>query len=130
MTTTFPPIERLIAFYPSRDLGASRAFYGGVLGLTLARDQGSCLIFEVASAGYLGFCRHDRLPGGEGAQHAGLILTLVTHDVDGAYAHLVAHGVACEGPPEWSETYGIYHLFARDPDGYRVEIQRFREPLA
>ena len=51
------------------------------------------------------------------------------NDVDGAYEVLVALGVETEAPPKLNERFGIYHFFARDPDGYRLELQRFNEPL-
>ena len=122
-----PPDSHLIAFYPVRDLAASRDFYGRDLGLALARDQGACLIFTAPGGGHVGFCQADAnapLP-----MHDGLILTLVTSDVDGAYRRLLRLGVETERPPTRDASFGIYRFFARDPDGYRVEIQRFDEPL-
>jgi catechol 2,3-dioxygenase-like lactoylglutathione lyase family enzyme len=41
---------------------------------------------------------------------------------------LQAHGVEITKPPTYNERYQIYHLFARDPNGYLVEIQRFEDP--
>lgn len=117
--------EAVIPFYPCRDLEATRDFYGRDLGLGIERDQGSCLIFR-AGRGYLGFCQHESaLP-----DHPGLILTLVLGDVDGAYRRLQRLAVETEGPPRTNERFGIYHFFARDPDGYRLEVQRFLEPLS
>ena len=116
--------DGLISFYPCRDLQATTAFYRQ-LGLAIARDQGSCVIFRVAAGGYLGFCEHAQaLP-----EHPGLILTLLLDEVDAAYEQLTALGVVIEGPPEFSERFGITHFFARDPDGYRLELQRFSDPL-
>ena len=118
--------DAFIAFYPCHDLSASRDFYERDLGLRLARDQKTCLIFHVAGRGYLGFCQHE---GGVPA-HDGLILTLVTDDVDEVYKTLRRLNVETEAPPRLNEQHGIYHFFARDPDGYRVEVQRFLEPLS
>lgn len=117
----------LIVFYPVRDLAATRDFYARDLGLALARDQGACLIFRAPGGGHVGFCLHE-----EGAlpSHDNLILTLVTPDVDGAYRHLRRVGVETDHAPRRNERFGIYHFFARDPDGYRVEIQRFDRPLS
>ncbi len=113
-----------IGFYPCRDLARTTEFYGA-LRLNVARDQGSCVIFRVAEGGFLGFCQHDKtLP-----EHPGLILTLVLDDVDGAYRTLTDLGVRTEAPPKLNERFGIYHFFARDPDGYRLELQRFSDPL-
>lgn len=122
-----PPVSHLIAFYPVRDLAATRDFYARDLGLALARDQGSCLIFGARGGGHFGFCLHD---GGDPLPvHDGLILTLVTPDVDAVYRHLRRVGVETESGPSRNEAFGIYHFFARDPDGYRVEVQRFDLPL-
>lgn len=49
-------------------------------------------------------------------------------EVDAWHAHLQAHGVPIRKPPTHNDTYRIYHLFAQDPNGYLVEIQRFEDP--
>ncbi|CAN5451839.1 VOC family protein [soil metagenome] len=118
-------IHGLIPFYPCHDLAATADFYSRDLKLPLARDQETCLIFRVTAGAYLGFCQHD----GPLPRHQGLILTLLANDVDGLYGRLRSLGVETEGAPRLSEGYRIYHFFARDPDGYRLEVQRFVEPL-
>lgn len=115
---------QLIAFYPAADLEKTRAFYEHLLGLKLVRDQGTCLIFEVAENAYLGFCEHL-----QPIKDLSFIITLITADVDGAFETLRAAEVLVEGPPSHNEHYGIYHVFARDPNGYRLELQRFDKPL-
>lgn len=120
-------IDGFIGFYPCRDLARTTRFYRA-LGLEVARDQGSCVIFRVAAGGFFGFCRHDETPE-HVSVHPGLILTLVLNDVDGAYKTLVELGVETEAPPTFNERFGITHFFARDPDGYRLELQRFTDPL-
>ncbi len=117
--------EGLIAFYPTQDLQATRVFYETVLGLELVRDQQSCLIFKVTSGGYLGFCHHETpVPN-----HAGVILTLLTDNVDDVYEKLKALNTNFETPPKHNPRYQIYHFFARDPNAYRLEVQRFDSPL-
>ena len=118
-------LDAFVAFYPCHDLSASRDFYERDLGLEIARDQQTCLIFQVAGQGYVGFCQHE----GDLPRHDGLILTFVTDAVDEVYKALRRRNVETEAPPRLHETYGIYHFFARDPDGYRVEVQRFDKPL-
>ena len=101
------------------------AFYGETLGLSVVLDQGGCRIFRVSRDGFLGVCRcSEARPRGPD----GVIVTLVSDDVDGWYERLKAKGVAFETPPRANPEYGIYHCFLRDPDGYRVEIQRFDNP--
>ncbi len=114
-----------IAFYPCHDLAATTDFYTRDLGLALARDQKSCVIFKVASEAYLGFCQHE----GEILHHEGVIITVLTDEVDEVYQRLLSLNIETEGKPKQNEAFGIYHFFARDPDGYRLELQRFSEPL-
>ncbi|HYO88464.1 MAG TPA: VOC family protein [Candidatus Limnocylindrales bacterium] len=119
------PIEQQITFLYVRDLNASAAFYAGILRLPLARDQGPCRIFRTAPNAYLGICqREDVSPAPQG-----LIVTLVTDDVEGWYALALAAGAHVEGPPAHNDHYRITHCFLRDPDGYCVELQRFDDRL-
>lgn len=108
-----------ITFCATADLEATTDFYGGVLSLPLVLDQGRCRIWRVAAQGYIGFCQRDLV------STQGIILTLVSDDVDGWHRRLVEHGVHIEKAPAFNPECGIYHLFCRDPNGYLVEIQRF-----
>jgi catechol 2,3-dioxygenase-like lactoylglutathione lyase family enzyme len=118
------PFDQFIVFLYTQDLEATSVFYSQVLGLHLVRDQGNCRIFRSNHGAYLGFCTHL-----EAARPEGIILTLVTQDVDGWAASLRARGIILEQPPLHNEKYRIHHFFLRDPNGYRIEIQRFDEPL-
>ena len=111
-----------ITFLHVADLQRSAGFYGGVLGLELVRDQGACLIYRATGRSYLGVCSHRT------SEPGGVIVTLVTDDVDGWAERLSAVGYECEGPAH-DERFALYHLFVRDPDGHHVEIQRVDEPL-
>ena len=121
---TRPPITEFIAFLPAPNWEATRQFYEQTLGLPCALEQVDCCIYRVAGAGYLGFCRRAETP--QPAER--VILTLVTPAVDEWHSHLQAHGVEIAKPPAYNERYHIYHLFARDPNGYLIEIQRFDDP--
>jgi catechol 2,3-dioxygenase-like lactoylglutathione lyase family enzyme len=116
--------DAFIPFYPVHDLAATRDFYQREVGLELERDEARCLIFR-AAGGYLGFCLFD----GALPSHEGLTLSLVAPDVDTVYQRLRSLGVETELSPRRNEHYRIYHFFARDPDGYRLEVRRFIEPL-
>jgi catechol 2,3-dioxygenase-like lactoylglutathione lyase family enzyme len=124
-------ITQQITFLDAADLTRTADFYERILGLRLARDQGSCRIYHVAGNAYLGFCRRDQASAVSPRGAAGVtVLTLISDDVDGWYARLVANGVEIVQPPTDKPQFRIYNAFARDPDGYLVEIQRFWEPLA
>lgn len=117
--------DQLVTFFYTRDLDASAGFYGETLGLPLALDQGACRIFKTSPEGFLGVCRcSEQRP----CSPDGVIVTLVTDDVDGWYQRLKAKGVAFDTAPTETAAYNIYHCFLRDPDGYQIEIQSFRDP--
>ena len=112
-----------ITFCYTKNLADSAAFYEGIMGLSLALDQGTCRIYRVTGNAHLGFCERR-----EAARPDGIILTLVTDDVDGWHQRLTAEGVPCEKAPAYNPAYKIYQSFFRDPNGYLIEIQRFEDP--
>ena len=116
-----PPIDQQITFLYTRDLEETARFYEQVLGLALAVDQGDCRIYRVSRDGYVGFCRRAAAP----AEPAGIIITIVTDQVDEWFHLLQERGVEFEKPPAHNPRYQIYHCFLRDPNGYLIEIQRF-----
>lgn len=112
-----------VTFAYTADLEATARFYEDVLGLTLSLDQGTCRIYRAAANAHLGFCTREAGPAPDG-----VILTLVTQDVDAWAERLRAAGVPLDKEPTHSERYNIYHCFFRDPNGYLLEIQRFEDP--
>lgn len=118
------PVASQITFCYTDNLPVTDQFYVEIMGFPLVIDQGSCHIYSVTPHSFIGFCQRNAV----GINHDNLILTLVTDDVDGWYERLKAHGATVVEPPTTSERYRIYHFFARDPNGYRLEIQRFLSP--
>lgn len=112
-----------ITFCYTRDLKTTAEFYGEILGLEQVLDQGGCRIYRTAEQAFLGFCQRV-----ETGTPDGVILTLVTEDVDGEFERLSAAGVLFEKEPALNPEYNIYHCFLRDPNGYLLEIQRFEDP--
>lgn len=118
-------VSQQITFLDTRDLARTADFYERILGLRLARDQGTCRIYHVSGEAYLGFCQRPDAP----TEPRGLVLTLVTEQVDEWCAHLRRQGVEFVKEPAENPPYRIYNAFVRDPNGYVIEIQRFWEPL-
>ena len=112
-----------IVFLPTADLERTREFYSVTLGFEIALDQGACLIFRVGG-GYWGFCA----AGEAHADPSKTILTLVTDDVDGWHLRLTEAGVPCDGDAKLNERCKIYHFYADEPNGYRLEVQLFEDP--
>ena len=119
-----PSIDQQVTFLYTADLEETAAFYETILELPLVLDQGSCRIYGAGGGAFLGFCRH--LTAGE--RPSGVILTLVSQDVDAWYDYLRQKQVVFEKPPQHNPQFKIYHCFLRDPNGYLIEIQRFDDP--
>lgn len=119
-----PAIQQQVTFLYSKDLEETRVFYEEVLGLSLVLDQGVCLIFYAAVGAYLGFCQHLQ----EAKTPSGVILTLVTDEVESWYEYLEQQGLLIDEPPSYNEKFNILHFFLRDPNGYLIEFQRFLNP--
>jgi len=114
-----------ITFLHTSDLAATHNFYANLLGLSLVRDQGTCIIFQINQGAYLGFCKHiEQITDGRK-----VILTMVEDDVDGWYHTLQNRGAEILSEPQANPDYQIYHFFLKDPNGYWIEIQRFDQPL-
>lgn len=124
MPATLAPTAQ-VTFLPTADLDATAAFYEGVLGLALVRDQGLCRIYRTAPAAHLGFCaRGTAVP-----TEFRVVLTLLVDDVAAAFAAVVAAGAPAVSEPAHSERFACTSAFVRDPNGYLVELQRFDVPL-
>jgi catechol 2,3-dioxygenase-like lactoylglutathione lyase family enzyme len=120
------PFDQQVTFLYTADLAATADFYENRLGLPLVLDQSACRIYRVAHNAFVGFCSHSS--AGSAASPTGVVLTLVTDDVDRWYERLQAQGVEFEKTPALNQEFNIYHCFLRDPNGYLLEIQRFLDP--
>jgi catechol 2,3-dioxygenase-like lactoylglutathione lyase family enzyme len=115
--------DQQVTFLSVSDLERSTVFYTETLRLSPVLAQEDCRIFAVSNTAFVGVCLRP-----EAVDPTGVIVTLVTDDVDRWHDRLVAAGVACEKAPTLNERYNIYQALYRDPDGYLIEIQRFLEP--
>ena len=118
--------EQMITFIYVSDLDVSTRFYENIMGFPLRLDQGTCRIVETnqGGGGLLGYCTRNKNP----KPGCDLIITLVTSSVDEWYEYLLDCGVNIPEPPKINQKYKIYHFFFTDPDGYKLEIQEFRDP--
>jgi catechol 2,3-dioxygenase-like lactoylglutathione lyase family enzyme len=118
-------VQYQITWVYTEALAPCVTFYRDTLGLAVAHDAGSAMIFETAPAARIGVCEAfgDRV-----VQPEGSMLTLVVADraaVDAAYLRLKEAGVALRGAPEEIARFGIYSFFCADPNGYQIEVQCF-----
>ena len=82
------------------------------------------MIYHIAGSSFIGVCR-----GTPSDMPNGVTITLVSDDVDGWHSNLMERDVNIRNSPRFNEKYQIYHFYLQDPDGYTIEIQRFKEPL-
>jgi catechol 2,3-dioxygenase-like lactoylglutathione lyase family enzyme len=119
------------------DMPTSVAFYRDVLGFELVETsprRGSedsddfdwCLLRRdgidlMLNTAYEVDQRPIRPPAERVAVHDDTALFFGCRDLDAAYRHLRAHGVAAEEPR--TAPYGMRQVWLRDPDGYVVCLQ-------
>jgi len=115
-------MKDVIHFYKTYDLTAVRRFYGDVLGLTLYKDQGKCLIYDLDGHGKIGFCTHHP------AHHANSTCIAFVYErkieVERMYERLKTE-VSSITQPKLNDEFKLYHFFAEDPDGHTLEFQVF-----
>ncbi len=113
--------KEFITFLGTDNLTVTSDFYENMLGLTLYKDQGVCLIFNINSTSKIGFCEHMPIIHSKKSP----IITLVTDDVDEIYNKLIKSDIKIPEKPKINQKFKIYHFFFEDPNGYTIEIQKF-----
>lgn len=116
-------IQQSVTFLYVKDLGISAEFYAHTLNLPLVLEQTNCNIYRLTKTSFLGICENP-----EKADPNGIIITLVSDQLEEWQSFLETKGLSLEKPITYNPTYNITHLFLRDPDGYLIEIQTFHDP--
>jgi catechol 2,3-dioxygenase-like lactoylglutathione lyase family enzyme len=112
-------VVSVIHFYGTQELSKCYDFYVNTLGFALYKDQGLCHIYQLTNSSFIGFCEHLPVV----SQERSPIITLVVGDVWKVY-HLWSQWQTLE-EPTISSKFNIEHFFAKDPNGYTLEVQRF-----
>ena len=125
-------IEGLVPLIQVFDMPISLRFYRDVLGFEVVRRSGTSdgcgwVWLRLNGAELMLNTAYDdgqRPPQPDGrrlAAHNDTALFIGCPDVDGAYEHLLAHGLQLEKPK--IAPYGMKQLYAKDPDGYGLCFQ-------
>lgn len=121
--SALPTVQQITWIY-TLQLAETARFYAETLALEQVLDQGFCRVFRTSATSFIGLCqRPDRH-----VEPKGVIMSLITPDVDGWHARLKELGADIENPPRYSESAKAYAFFCRDPNGYRIEFQWFHDP--
>lgn len=108
-----------LVFLSTRRLKDIVEFYISRLGMEIWLKQDDCTILRQGNL-MLGFCERAT------AEVCGIITFYFAskEEVDNRYEALRD---LADGPPRENPKYRIYHFFLRDPEGRRLEIQKFHE---
>jgi nitroreductase len=109
-----------LTFFGTGDLEKMKDFYIYRVGMNLWLEQEDCAVFSHGNL-LLGFCTREQ------KDDSGIITFFYSEEreVDEVYERL--QDVATSEPVA-DEKYGIFHFFAADPEGRRVEFQCFFNP--
>lgn len=110
-----------ITFLYTPDLDTTELFYSQIMNLEMILDQGKCKIFQINPCAFIGFCNTENL----NRTDDNIIITFVLNNVDEWYKKFCMHNIEIVKHPQLNQEFQIYHFFARDPNGYLLEIQRF-----
>ena len=110
-----------IVFFRTQKLGELKDFYLNQVGCQLWQDQKDCLIFKNGNF-LFGFCERDDV------DKEGIITFFYDRKekVDQFYEKFKKVAFS---PPSMNVKYQIYHFFAPDPEGRKVEFQYFDHPV-
>lgn len=111
-----------ITFLYYRDLDRAIAFYEGVLGFTLAIDQGWSKIYRITGASHVGLV--DETRGMHRASDPKPVqLCIRVPDVDAWHAWVKSKDVAGLSETSSSAALRIRAFVFNDPEGYQIEVQ-------
>lgn len=110
-----------IVFYKSKEIKEVIDFYTKQVKAEIWLDQGKCIILRHDNF-LFGFCE------GERADKEGIITFFYSSrgEVDSIYKDLAG---SAEHSPRENPQFRIYHFFAVDPEGRKIEFQTFLHPL-
>jgi predicted enzyme related to lactoylglutathione lyase len=118
-------VDGLITFFYYDNLEEAVRFYTEVMGFDLVIDQVWSKIFKVAEKAHVGL-----VDGRKGYHRPSsvkpVMLTVLVPDVDAWYGRLKRLGVKTLSEPKDSEELNLRMFLLEDPEGYVIEIQKFR----
>jgi|YelNatPaOPRAMG01_1025707.scaffolds.fasta_scaffold05523_2 catechol 2,3-dioxygenase-like lactoylglutathione lyase family enzyme len=118
-------IEYPITFFYVRDLEEETSFYRDILGLKLVLDQGWIKYFALDDHAQLGLVDASR-GSIKASEDKPVLLSLVVDDPDAYYQRLIASHYKKHVPePVTREDIGIRAFIFEDPEGYKIEFQKF-----
>ncbi len=110
-----------MVFLGTEKLDEIREFYTQKVDMTMWLEQADCIVLAHGNL-LLGFCQRTEV-----ASDGIYTFFYDTKDeVDQMYGRLINYA---EDEPKHNPKYEIYHFFARDPEGRRIEFQHFDKKM-
>ncbi|HUS56338.1 MAG TPA: VOC family protein [Thermohalobaculum sp.] len=120
-------IELTITFFYYRDLAAAMRFYDGVMGFTLAIDQGWSKIYRIGDGAHVGLV--DEARGSHKSSPVKPVqLCIRVPDVDAWHDYATARKVANLSKLFVNDALGIRAFVFEDTEGYQIEVQSATRP--
>jgi predicted enzyme related to lactoylglutathione lyase len=113
-----------ITWFYYQDILSAARFYEDILKFELFEDQGMARIYRIGNASFFGIV--DPTGHCRPQEKNAALLTLVVDDVKQWHTDIKNKGIAVSEIKEGKKVKE--HFFFRDPGGYEVEIQTFRDP--
>ena len=110
-----------IVFFKTQMMDTLKEFYTGEIGCEIWLEQGGCVILKAGNM-LFGFCQRDK------ADMDALITFFYDTKDEVNVNYKKFKKVAIDKPAE-NLKYGIYHFFAKDPEGRMIEFQHFLNPV-
>ena len=110
-----------IIFFCTKQLDTLRDFYINEVGSSLWLEQADCLVFKHGNL-LFGFCQRDTV------DLCGIICFFYETRIEVDKKYEQFKNIA-DSPPIDNPKYDIYHFFATDPDGRKIEFQAFNREI-
>jgi len=116
-----------ITFLYFDDLSAAKHFFGSVLELEMASDQGFAVIWRTGATGFIGAvdARKGSIPV---RVRGGVLVSLNVCNVEEWHEKMTRVGVSELTPLKMHADIGLKSFFFKGPEGYDFEIQEFVRP--
>lgn len=118
-------VDYPIVFFYVKDLNKETSFYRDILGFKLVLDQGWIKYFALNERAQLGLVDASR-GAIKASEDKPVLLSLVVDDPDSYWKALLEAKYEKTPPePKTREDIGIRAFIFEDPEGYKLEFQKF-----
>ena len=123
-----PSVNGILTFFYYEDLEKAAEFYEKIMGFQLVQDQKWAKIFKIKDNAYMG-CVDGNIGYHKPDPTKPVMLTLIVDDPDAWYKHFKENGIETLNEPHDNEELNLRIFLLCDPEGYVIEIQKFKDSI-